>query len=118
MEKQGKYSCLETGMPVDGSFYERLQRETSGGSHCYIVPDYETDEQGKEIADTFSEAGFYTGGSGLMEHLANKLKAHICHKETTGFTKKGLLFCNLSRKLLPSNFGTNRRVSEKRAAKL
>lgn len=88
MEKQGKYSCLETGMPVDGSFYERLQRETSGGSHCYIVPDYETDEQGKEIADTFSEAGFYTGGSGLMEHLANKLKAHICHKETTGFTKK------------------------------
>lgn len=69
MSVQGKYDCIETGMPLEKGEKEKIEEAVSGGKHCYIVPDYETDEQGAQIAETFQDLGFFTGGSGLMEHL-------------------------------------------------
>lgn len=40
----------------------------------YIVPDYETDADGIRIIDRFPSLKLYTGGSGLVEHLARFLK--------------------------------------------
>ena len=46
-----------------GSF---LSSETTP---CYLIPDYETDEDGKRIAEAFFSLPLLTGGSGLLEHL-------------------------------------------------
>lgn len=72
MKKQGKYRCLETSLPVTEEFFVDIKKEIDLSGHCYLVPDYENDKQGAEIVNTFPEIGFYTGGSGLMEHLAKK----------------------------------------------
>ncbi len=40
----------------------------------YVVPDYETDADGIRIIDRFPSRKLYTGGSGLVEHLARFLK--------------------------------------------
>ncbi len=69
MSVQGKYPCIETAMPMSDGESRKIRDAEAKGEHFYIVPDYETDEQGAQIAETFSELGFYTGGSGLLEHL-------------------------------------------------
>lgn len=42
--------------------------------HFYIVPDYYDDSDGKNIAKRFSNLKILSGGSGLLEHLANLYK--------------------------------------------
>lgn len=41
---------------------------------CYLVPDYETDEDGKRIAEAFGDLPLLTGGSGLLKFLAARIK--------------------------------------------
>lgn len=54
--------------------------ELSGGvpsvpeGPCYLVPDYENDEDGKRIAEAFGDLPLLTGGSGLLKFLAARLK--------------------------------------------
>lgn len=69
MKSQGKYCCIETRTPLTEKAKKEISREIDKNAHCYVVPDYETDVQGQQIAKDFPGIGFYTGGSGLMEHL-------------------------------------------------
>lgn len=69
MKLQGKYSCVETRTPLTEDAKNKIEEEISKNQHCYVVPDYETDVQGQQIAEDFPNIGFYTGGSGLLEHL-------------------------------------------------
>lgn len=39
----------------------------------YLIPDYETEEDGKRIVELFGDCRFLTGGSGLLFHLAQRL---------------------------------------------
>ena len=38
----------------------------------YIVPDYETEQDGKRIAEAFKDLPILTGGSGLLAHVLQK----------------------------------------------
>ncbi|MGI6071120.1 MAG: 3-oxo-tetronate kinase [Blautia sp.] len=69
MKRQGAYDCVETSIPVSHALWERIQEKLRKDGHCYVVPDYESDSQGEEIAKTFCGLRFFTGGSGLLEHL-------------------------------------------------
>lgn len=66
MEPQSRYSChilhtedLRKGMP-----------EILADEPYYLIPDYRTPEDGKRIADVFGQLPLLTGGSGLLEPLA------------------------------------------------
>lgn len=72
MQVQGKYDCLETKTPPEKSLEEMIRRKLDESGHCYVVPDYETDLQGQQIVEAFSKLRFYTGGSGLLEHLGKR----------------------------------------------
>lgn len=78
MRPQGKYSC----MILDGKLLAKPKKEIlkaveafgKGKEHFYIIPDYSTDEEGKKIVETFGTNRLLTGGSGILEHLANSYK--------------------------------------------
>lgn len=69
MKVQGKFHCVETKTPLTENVKKKIEEEIYKNTHCYVVPDYETDIQGDQIAKDFFDISFYTGGSGLMEHL-------------------------------------------------
>lgn len=95
MQVQGKYDCLETKIPPEQSLQKIIREKLDGGGHCYVVPDYETDLQGQQIVEAFSKLQFYTGGSGLLEHLGKKYgDGHAVDRDE----KKRLK--NLSKKVL------------------
>lgn len=74
MKPQGKYPC----MILDGELLARTKEQIlsevqafgRGKEHFYIIPDYNTDEQGEKIARVFGGLKLLTGGSGLLKHLA------------------------------------------------
>lgn len=76
MEPQSKYPCITLSAKCIRKGHDAIFKELSGlkgGEHFYIVPDYVTDEDGKNIAATFKDSVFLTGGAGLLEHLARAL---------------------------------------------
>ncbi|MCB6346108.1 3-oxo-tetronate kinase [Enterocloster lavalensis] len=78
MRPQGKYPC----MILDGLLLEKPRKDIleevekfgKDKAHFYIVPDYTTDAQGKKIAEVFGDNRLLTGGSGILEHLAERYK--------------------------------------------
>lgn len=44
----------------------------AAGKPCYLIPDYETDEDGDRIAAFFGNLSFLTGGSGLIGALGRR----------------------------------------------
>ncbi|MDD5833270.1 MAG: four-carbon acid sugar kinase family protein [Clostridiales bacterium] len=93
MSVQGKYPCIdlgrvreaadegegtvtETGRPsrcLSEQQQKTIENICGCHEHFYIVPDYETDEDGRRIAECFGSLKFITGGSGLLEHLGRLL---------------------------------------------
>lgn len=62
---QGKYPCV---VPTEGMEDDIQQR----AYRFYLVPDYETDDQGRQIVERFGHLPLLTGGSGLLEHLSER----------------------------------------------
>jgi uncharacterized protein YgbK (DUF1537 family) len=77
MEPQSKYPCLLLG----GAELARPREEilcmaedfAAGKAHCYVVPDYENEEQGQKISKVFGGCRLLTGGSGILAHMADRL---------------------------------------------
>ncbi|WP_066456812.1 3-oxo-tetronate kinase [Anaerotruncus rubiinfantis] len=74
MQPQGKYPTLVLDArtlaktPAEiRAFVDEYGRDKE---HFYLVPDYETEEQGRRIAEVFGGLRLLTGGSGLTAHLA------------------------------------------------
>lgn len=66
MAPQSRYACIE--IDIDNWVFN-----LAGGAAdtpYYLIPDYQTEEDGRKIAKTFSELRLLTGGSGLLEPLA------------------------------------------------
>lgn len=63
MRGQGKYPCVVLNGGAAEDISQRAER-------CYLVPDYETDDQGRQIAEQFGHLPLLTGGSGLLEHIS------------------------------------------------
>lgn len=78
MRPQGKYPC----MILSGELLARPKKEIleaveafgRGKEHFYIIPDYTTDEEGRKIVEVFGNNRLLTGGSGILEHIADSLK--------------------------------------------
>ena len=66
MRPQSHYSCQI--LPRNASWHKPEYTEP-----FYLIPDYETDEDGEKIAKTFGHLPFLSGGSGLLKPLAEYL---------------------------------------------
>ena len=66
MRPQSHYSCRI--LPRNASWHKPEYTEP-----FYLIPDYETDEDGEKIAKTFGHLPFLSGGSGLLKPLAEYL---------------------------------------------
>lgn len=66
MATQSRYSCFNININQLDSNFDR----DGSDEPCYLIPDYNTEEDGKKIAAAFSELKLLTGGSGLLEPLA------------------------------------------------
>lgn len=94
MQPQGKYPTLV----IDAQMLAKTPAEIMAyveefgrnQEHFYLVPDYETEEQGRKIAEVFGNLKFLTGGSGLVAHLARRLwKGSACATDTTSRATPG-----------------------------
>ena len=78
MRPQGKYPCMILDGPLLArtreAILEEVEKFGKDKAHFYIIPDYTTDAQGKKIADVFGDNRLLTGGSGILEHLAERYK--------------------------------------------
>lgn len=74
MKPQSKYPCinvdLEEMKEEDEEVWNRLNSFESINGSYYIVPDYAGDGDAKRIVELFGKLKFITGGSGIIEHLA------------------------------------------------
>ncbi len=66
MHPQSKYPCH---ILPRGTVWNADEDKTP----CYLVPDYETDEDGEAIVRQFGHLAFLSGGSGLLKPLAEYL---------------------------------------------
>lgn len=72
MKDQSPYPChvLERENMKDASeLAKQIDRWEKESSYFYLVPDYETEEDGRRIAEVFGGMKLLTGGSGLLAHL-------------------------------------------------
>ena len=78
MKPQGKYPCMilekELLEKNKEEILDEVEKFGEKWEHFYIVPDYETDEQGKKIVEVFGQNPLLTGGSGILEHMAENYK--------------------------------------------
>lgn len=89
MEAQSRYPVFEldsqalAGESVDSA----LSKWQTAHPHFYIVPDYQSREDGGNIARLFKHCRILSGGSGILEHLEKRpqkgiLLAGSCSKAT------------------------------------
>ncbi len=64
MEPQSRYACREWKAE------EMEHSQVPSGQPCYLIPDYKDREDGERIAAACFHLPFLTGGSGLLEPLA------------------------------------------------
>ena len=101
MEPQSSCDCLNVTSDMLYGPSEALCKAIDdfgrGRKHFYLVPDYVTDEDGKKIAEIFGGLRFLTGGSGLLEHLADRCrgsKKRLAASEfPNGTAGRGLALC-------------------------
>jgi len=73
IEAQSKYQAVE----LSGEHFKEdkeivndwIQEQSSGMDHFYVVPDYENEDDAKQIVRLFGELEFLTGGSGILTEL-------------------------------------------------
>lgn len=66
MREQSKYNTYVVDI---NNLSDEINKMSSINERFYVVPNYETDEQGKEIARVMKDLSLFSGGSGLLEHI-------------------------------------------------
>lgn len=89
MEAQSRYPVyeLDSEALAQDSIADTLSQWQAEQPHFYIVPDYQSYEDGDNIARLFKHCKILSGGSGILEHLEKRLHKGIllagsCSKAT------------------------------------
>lgn len=72
MKRQSPYPCYvltRESMKDAESLKNQIQKWEKEHACFYLIPDYETEEDGKRIAELFGHEKLLTGGSGILAHL-------------------------------------------------
>ena len=71
MKQQSKYPCYAINKDKMKNIDETITTIKKCSDKFYLVPDYSNNEEGKAIAEKFSNLRLLSGGSGLLEFLEN-----------------------------------------------
>jgi uncharacterized protein YgbK (DUF1537 family) len=101
MKPQSKYPCFvltaESLAGNEESVTKMMEQYASFSGRFYVIPDYFDDFHGKRIADLFGGLPFLTGGSGLLEFLAEKYadpsRLGAGPLENDGTPGRGIILC-------------------------
>lgn len=78
MKPQGKYASLEIHKDLLHSEKRQVDRMitdfTAGKEHWYLIPDYTDEQDAEKIAELFGDMKLLSGGSGILQELAVKLR--------------------------------------------
>ncbi|MCR0264062.1 four-carbon acid sugar kinase family protein [[Clostridium] innocuum] len=69
MKPQSKYPCFIMRQKELCEWRQRINVLKCRYEKFYIVPDYETEQDGKQIAEVFKDLPILTGGSGLLAYV-------------------------------------------------
>nr|WP_294662258.1 3-oxo-tetronate kinase [uncultured Blautia sp.] len=75
MEAQSRYKCVKVGHITEENQKQKIDevQEFQGEhDHFYIIPDYSNEEDARNIVKVFGNLEILSGGSGLLEYLAEK----------------------------------------------
>lgn len=93
MKPQSRYSCVELWneemKKTKEEINEILAKHEEKKIPFYIIPDYQSTEDGERIADVFGELKFLTGGSGILEYIAKKWSMKQKPQEPVDIKAKG-----------------------------
>lgn len=77
MEAQSRYGCRKIFRDYaenTDALREQLQVCMEEAEHFYVIPDYETKEDAAAIVAAFGDLPILSGGSGLLEDLARRIR--------------------------------------------
>lgn len=94
IEAQSRYKGLE----VQKSMLDAAENASdvlteefcSSAEHFYVIPDYADEEDGKKIAELFGDLEFLTGGSGILEPLAERILKDTAKSANRTYHKENL----------------------------
>ncbi len=75
MEEQSRYQCVKTGQITEDNQKQKadeIKEFQKEHDHFYVIPDYSNEEDARNIAAEFGDLEILSGGSGLLEYLAEK----------------------------------------------
>ena len=99
LSPQSKYPCLIIRREdiLSQRYKEMVEEFQTKYPHFYIVPDYETDDDGRLIAKAFDDVKILSGGSGLLEFLNSEEKA--TELEDRSFLGQSIILCGSCSKM-------------------
>lgn len=116
MEPQSSYPCVMLNQEIMArpreEIWDHIEQETAGLKHCYLVPDYETDDDGVKIAEVFGGMRILSGGSGILTELCSRYRKEGREKEYYDRQLKG---CTKGKGIIMAgscSAATNRQVKE------
>lgn len=92
MAPQSKYPCINISRQELSEPDETLRRISAfgeGKDHFYVIPDYEEDDDDKQIAGLFGGLSVLSGGSGILTALAASLKKSTGDPDSVGTRTEG-----------------------------
>lgn len=93
MKGQSPYPCHvlnRESLKDTSNLTEQIERWKKESPCFYLVPDYETEEDGRRIAELFGGMKLLTGGSGLLAHLGSERLKKSGSAQTGGVEGKTL----------------------------
>lgn len=95
MEPQSKYPCFVVKKEElnQAILAEKVRQLSLKNKKFYLVPDYESDEDGKNIARQFKELPLVSGGSGLLEFILDERHETENQCQTRKPNQKSIILC-------------------------
>lgn len=91
MRPQSKYPCVVLRREQFDLAVVREIEKRFAGQPFYLVPDFENEEDGRRIAQLFTEKRFSGGGSGLLAHI--RFECSKKSREESAEVKQAVILC-------------------------
>lgn len=95
MKEQSKYPCyaIKRSELYCDCFQNRIRHYMQKNEHFYIIPDYENEQDGHDIAKKFHNLRLLTGGSGLLAYIPKARVKTITDESERKKAKRSIILC-------------------------
>lgn len=95
MRPQSRYPCFIVKREdiKNGKVWDDIERYQKEQEKFYLIPDYEDEEDGRQIAAAFGACRLLSGGSGLAEYLLDGKGKAAIRKQEQAEGQRAILLC-------------------------